>query len=99
MPDNCLIRHCQAERLIQSVGQYFRPLLACYKYVIIGICVGITMVVSSLLCQSAGSLTSDNEVHVVVEDFRLLFYVIEGLAGEQAVCSQRQLLDAHSCTV
>jgi len=45
------------------------------------------------------SPTSDSEVHVVVEDLGLVLDVVEGLAGEEAVCRQRQLLDAHGGAV
>lgn len=45
------------------------------------------------------SLTSDIEVNVVIVDYGLLVDIVEGLAGEQAMSSQRQFLNAHCCTV
>lgn len=38
-------------------------------------------------------------MNIVVVDLGLLLYIVEGLTGEQTVCSQRQFLNAHSCTV
>lgn len=45
------------------------------------------------------SFTSNGEVHVVVVYSDVPIYAVEGLAGEQTLCSQRQSLDAQSCTV